>query len=118
MVAARKFTTTSALIATRPSTTAARPSTAARSSTTAAASNKKRCRRSATSNRKSKNRLKALKAARKPKVQLLEGGYCTQGLLNDLKRGCLQTVYSYSQGMVLDGSLPVDGVFIFPVSSS
>ncbi|GET64131.1 hypothetical protein RIR_jg4727.t2 [Rhizophagus irregularis DAOM 181602=DAOM 197198] len=111
MVATRKFTTTSALIA-------AHPSTAARPSTTAATSNKKRCRRSATSNRKSKNRLKALKAARKPKVQLLEGGYCTQGLLNDLKRGCLQTVYSYSQGMVLDGSLPVDGVFIFPVSSS
>jgi hypothetical protein len=117
MVAARKFTTTSALIAARPSTAAARPSTtAAHPSTTA--SNKKRCRRSATSNRKSKNRLKALKAARKPKVQLLEGGYCTQGLLNDLKRGCLQTVYSYSQGMVLDSSLPVDGVFIFPVPSS
>ena len=37
------------------------------------------CRRSKTSNNKSKARFLALKAARKSKVKQLEGGYRTQG---------------------------------------
>lgn len=40
---------------------------------------KKRCRRSAASNKKSRDRLQGMKAARKSKFQVLEGGYCTQG---------------------------------------